>query len=105
MQSRNVHRDPAVFPSPAEFLPSRWIDTQGGTKEMKDSFLAFSKGPRSCPGQYLATMEIKLLITSLVAGWNIRVGEETTAETMAQEDQFVAVPKARACHLVFEPVV
>ncbi|KAL8947151.1 MAG: hypothetical protein Q9222_006534 [Ikaeria aurantiellina] len=104
IQSRNVHRDPEVYPSPNEFLPERWIKTNGGTQEMKDSWIIFSKGGRACLGQYIATMELKFMVASLVNGWNIRHAAETTSQTMGQDDYFLAFPKSRMCHLVFEEV-
>ncbi|KAI4129454.1 MAG: hypothetical protein LQ338_002235 [Usnochroma carphineum] len=104
IQSRNVHRDPEVYPSPAEFLPERWIETHGGTQEMKDSFIIFSKGSRACLGQYVALMELKFIVASLLNGWNIHHGAETTSKTMGQDDYFLAFPKSRQCHLVFEKV-
>lgn len=33
-----LHRDPAIFPSPEEFIPSRWDNP---TPEMKDAFMPF----------------------------------------------------------------
>ena len=102
LQSRNVQRDPEVYPSPVEFLPERWIETNGGTKDMKDSFIIFSKGSRACLGQYVATMELKFFVVSFVNGWNLRLGRETTAETMKQADYFLGFPKARECHVIFE---
>jgi len=104
VQSRNVHRDPEIFPSPNDFLPERWIDTSGGTNEMKDSFIIFSKGSRSCLGQYVAFMELKLVIASLLNGWSMKLGVKTTDEVMKQTDFFLAFPKARKCWLLFEKV-
>ncbi|KAL8715282.1 MAG: hypothetical protein Q9220_001240 [cf. Caloplaca sp. 1 TL-2023] len=104
IQSRNVHRDPEVYPSPNEFLPERWIETNGGTQEMKDSFIIFSKGGRACLGQYVATMELKFIVASLLNGWNIHHAAETTSQTMGQDDYFLAFPKSRMCHLMFEEV-
>ena len=104
VQSRNVQRDPEVFPDPHDLIPERWIDTNGGTKEMKDSFIIFSKGSRSCLGQYVAFMELKLVIASLVNGWSVKLGEKTTKEVMKQTDFFLAFPKGRKCWLVFEKV-
>ena len=104
LQSRNVQRDPDTYPSPQEFLPERWIETNGGTKEMKDSLIIFSKGSRACLGQYVATMELKFFVASFVNGWNLLLGKETTEETMKQADYFLGFPKARECHVVFEKV-
>ena len=71
---------------------------------MKDSFIIFSKGSRSCLGEYVAFMELKLVIASLVNGWNATLGPETTDEVMRQTDFFLAFPKARKCWLIFENV-
>ena len=105
IQSRVVQRDPEIYPSPNDFLPERWIETSGGTKEMKDSFIIFSKGSRSCLGQYVAQMELKFFVSAFVNGWNLRLGKETTKDTMMQADYFLAFPKARECHIIFEKVV
>jgi len=104
LQSRNVQQDPEIYASPNDFLPERWISTNGGTREMKDSLIIFSKGSRSCLGSYVATMELKFFAASFVNGWNMRLGEETTKESMRQTDYFLAFPKNRECHVVFEKV-
>ena len=43
-QAYSLHRDPAVFPRPEVFDPSRWA---APTKEMKDSSMPFGGGSRS----------------------------------------------------------
>ncbi|CAI4213249.1 unnamed protein product [Parascedosporium putredinis] len=61
-----------------EFLPERWlVQTEGGGEEgtydsMAGPFLSFSSGTRSCWGQRLAYLELKLIITLLV--WNFEFG-------------------------------
>lgn len=72
---------------------------------MKDSSIIFSKGSRACLGQYVGTMELKFIVASILNGWNIHHAVETTSQTMGQEDYFLAFPKSRMCHLVFEKVV
>ena len=104
VQSRTVHRDPEIYPSPDSFLPERWIDTNGGTKAMKDTFLEFSKGSRACLGQYLGMMELKLVTSMLMHGWELGLAKRTTEETMRQTDYFLAFPKDRMCWLTFKPV-
>ena len=47
-------------------------------------------------------MELKLLVAGLMNQWNMSVGRETTDETMAQTDYFLAFPKSRECWLRFE---
>lgn len=69
---------------------------------MKDSFIIFSKGSRACLGQYVATMELKLIVASLVNGWDFKLAKQTTKESMTQTDYFLAFPKNRACYLTFK---
>lgn len=71
---------------------------------MKDSFIIFSKGSRACLGSYVAMMELKFFVSSFVNGWNMRLGPETTKESMKQTDYFLAFPKNRELHVMFEPV-
>ena len=104
VQSRNVQRDPEIYPLPHELLPERWIDTNGGTKAMKDSLIIWSKGSRACLGIYVATMELKFFVATIVNGWNFQLGPETTKESMKQTDYFLAFPKNREMHIRFEPV-
>ncbi|KAG9257164.1 cytochrome P450 [Emericellopsis atlantica] len=56
-QAYTLHRDSAIFPRPLEFDPERWANP---TKEMKDAFLAFGRGPRACLGLNLAWMELRM---------------------------------------------
>lgn len=41
-----MHRNPTVFKDPLNFDPDRWLDN----KELDNSLIAFSRGPRMCPG-------------------------------------------------------
>ena len=71
---------------------------------MKDSFIIFSKGSRSCLGQYVAYMELKLVVSTLMHGWELGLARQTTEETMRQTDYFLAFPKERKCWLTCQPV-
>lgn len=104
LQSRNVQRDPEIYPSPNDFIPNRWIETNGGTQDMKDSFIIFSKGSRACLGSYVAMMELKFFVSSFVNGWSMKLGPETTRESMRQTDYFLAFPRDRELFVVFEAV-
>ena len=104
VQSTQVHRNPAVFPEPDDFIPERWIETKGGTKPMKDSFLIWSKGSRACLGQYVATMELKFVVAVICNSWDVSRGAKSLANgcaDMKQTDYFLAFPKARECWLDF----
>jgi len=69
---------------------------------MRDAFIIFSKGSRACLGQYVAIMELKFVVASLMNGWDVRVGEESKHGGMEQADYFLAFPRDRKCWLVFE---
>lgn len=43
-QAYTLHRDPATFPNPQDFDPSRW---ESPTRAMKDAFMPFGRGGRS----------------------------------------------------------
>ncbi|KAI9591942.1 cytochrome P450 [Syncephalis fuscata] len=55
-----------VYPDPTVFKPERWFTTPEKLAEMKQYFLPFSMGPRSCIGRNLAWMEIRLTVAELV---------------------------------------
>lgn len=48
-QAFTLHRDPAIFKDPLEFIPERWLEP---TQDMKDAFMPFGGGSRGrspCP--------------------------------------------------------
>ncbi|KIW87106.1 uncharacterized protein Z519_12217 [Cladophialophora bantiana CBS 173.52] len=102
MQAYTVHHNENIFPDADTFKPGRWAD--GGTQQMRDASLQWSKGSRMCPGLHLATMELKMVLASLVLGWTISVGERMEEDTMDMVDHFVLMPKGNFCDLVFEPL-
>ncbi|KAI1389176.1 putative cytochrome P450 [Hypoxylon trugodes] len=56
-QAYSMHKNPAVYPDPTKYDPSRW---EKPTKAMKDSFVPFGGGSRICIGLHLAKMELRL---------------------------------------------
>jgi cytochrome P450 len=102
MQAYTVHHNERVFPEPDAFKPERWAS--GGTQEMRDASLQWSKGTRMCPGLHLATMELKMVLVSLVLGWEIGLGERMQEDTMDMMDHLVLMPKGNFCDLVFTPL-
>ena len=57
-----------------------------------------------CIGLHLATMELKLILSALVQGWEISVAESTTEDTMSMTDHFVLMPKGGFCELIFKKI-
>ena len=63
-----VMHDENVFEKPNEFIPERWIDSNGQYQPSVQALsLPFSAGPRACPGRQLASMVLIIFTTRLVA--------------------------------------
>jgi len=63
--SYTIHRDKAVWGEDAdEFRPERWLE-QDQTAIQK-TFNPFSFGPRACVGRNLASMELQIIISSII---------------------------------------
>jgi cytochrome P450 len=88
-----VHRpamlDPRHFANPERFDPDRWLHPRdaGGPHEPRACML-FGAGPRVCPGRYLAGVEMRLVLSMLLAGFEVELTvdpasiEEVTAFAM-----------------------
>ena len=59
--------DEAYFPDAASFRPERWLEPQVERKVA----MPFGAGPRTCPGRYLALLEIKVAMCMLLAHFDI----------------------------------
>ncbi|TRM61618.1 cytochrome P450 [Schizophyllum amplum] len=76
-----VHRDSEHFKDPLAFMPWRYMEQHGGRLGHATSedltvtsltHLAFGHGHTACPGRFLASLEMKLLILHLVENYNIK---------------------------------
>ncbi|KAH7082015.1 cytochrome P450 [Paraphoma chrysanthemicola] len=95
----NHESDPAHYkpitsiPDEARFRPSRWINTAGSPTlhfhPPRGTFVPWSQGPRICPGQKMAQVEITTLILCLLRRHRIepmRVQGETLREVERRLD-------------------
>lgn len=94
-----VTHDPAHYPDPDTFDGYRHyrLRQKGGFTGDKHQWvstsavaLSFGYGRHSCPGRFLATMEIKILVAQLLMGWDFAVPEGERAQTITRSD-FVRV--------------
>jgi len=74
-----TNRNPRVYESPAEFMPERFL----GTAPETFSWIPFGGGIRRCIGASFATLEMKLMLQTMLSelsprlpeGWRWRRGE------------------------------
>lgn len=79
-----LHRNPRYWVRPNEFLPERWLVSENDPLyPVKDAWRPFEKGPRSCIGQELAIVELKVILALTVREfkiedayreWDLRMG-------------------------------
>ncbi len=56
------------FEQPMQFKPERWLDPAVN----KHISTPFGSGPRTCPGRYLALLEIKIAVAMLLGSFNVQ---------------------------------
>lgn len=72
-----IMRDKDTFERPDAWLPSRWEEP---TQDMKDAFLPFLTGRRSCPGQLLALCESEIFLARLTKDYEWSIVKEVPPE-------------------------
>lgn len=74
-----VHRDPAYWSRPDEFVPERWLvaaDDDPSLHQTKGAWRPFSQGPRNCIGQELAMLEMKVIIVMTARRFDVQLAYE-----------------------------
>ena len=83
----SLQRDPRYFsPLPDSFLPERWLSEERRLAlEPKifnnpqnyinntAAFIPFSSGPANCPGQKLAWMEMRIVVTVIISQFDLEL--------------------------------
>ena len=72
-----IQRDAKVFARPDDFLPDRWTSP---TPEMDAAWMAFALGRRNCKGQFLANMEMQVVLSRLFSEYMWDVVDEGKSE-------------------------
>ena len=78
----------AQLPRAAAFEPERWL----GENSLKRLSMPFGAGPRICPGRYLALLEMKMAIASLLGGFDIQSVESPGGIEAAERLAFTMMP-------------
>lgn len=70
--SRHDTLDDRYFPNAMAFEPERWLNADAATASLaKRLSTPFGAGPRVCPGRYLALVEMKLALATLLSQFDI----------------------------------
>jgi benzoate 4-monooxygenase len=66
--SYTIHRDPAIWGADVEaFRPERWFEGSDAAKAAREkTFNPFSVGPRACVGRNLASLELQIIVASIL---------------------------------------
>ncbi len=62
-----TNRNPSVYDSPEEFRPERFLERAGGRDINPYSWIPFGGGIRRCIGASFATLEMKLMLQSMLS--------------------------------------
>ncbi|GGE43444.1 cytochrome P450 [Actibacterium pelagium] len=92
----HLHRNDRYWPDPDAFCPERFNDPEQ-RDAVRSAFLPFSAGPRVCPGAGFAMMEACLLISRILADWDVSPVEGH----IPQPSAYLTVRSANGIHLRF----
>jgi cytochrome P450 len=66
---RGMHRHPAYWEKPDQFIPDRWNDPELN----KEAYMPFGAGPRLCIGEHFAMMEMELILSEILQRFDFRL--------------------------------
>lgn len=70
----NLHRHPAFWTNPEQFLPERWLDSE--RPAARYAYLPFGAGPRACVGIHFASVEGPLLLALIGCRYDLQLAQE-----------------------------
>lgn len=91
--------DESVYPEPMKFCPERHLDASGHYIKPENSFIPFSTGRRSCPGEHLAKAEIFLFLTAILQSYRLAPGDADTLTIKASSNGAIYSPAPFKCFL------
>ncbi|KAJ6490687.1 high nitrogen upregulated cytochrome P450 monooxygenase 2 [Mycena vitilis] len=97
----SLHRSPAYFSHPDQFIPDRWLPGSTLEKHDKSAFIPFSLGPANCVGQKFAKREMLMVLSALFKSFDLRFadGFDSEAWPTHTHDYFVTTRGPMHLHL------
>lgn len=97
-----IHRDPASWKNPTQFIPERFLNSKGDYSGNDFSYLPFGSGRRSCAGIAMAERIVMFSLASLVHSFDWKLPEggsldlsEKFGIVLKKRVPLVAVPMPR----------
>lgn len=94
MNTNDVLMDPEIFIEPEKFNPNRWLEGDGKSKALDRYFVAFARGPRSCPGLWLAYSEIYGALAAVFSRFDLELFGSDEKSIAHERDYFTPYPNA-----------
>lgn len=93
MSAYLMHSNPAVYPSPDQFIPERWIGDVDPA--LHKSWVPFCRGSRNCLGMNLALAEMSLVLAVLYRpnGPPMELFETDESDVKQKHDFIIPLPK------------
>jgi cytochrome P450 len=82
--------DARHFARPEAFDPDRWLREEAGAA--KRIAMPFGAGPRMCPGRYLALLEMKMAVATLLGGFHLDSVESADGGAVEEHLAFTMAP-------------
>ncbi|KIH94835.1 taurine catabolism dioxygenase family protein [Sporothrix brasiliensis 5110] len=105
-----IHRNPAYWPRPLEFVPERWLttDKDDPLHPRRNAYRPFEQGPRNCVGQHMAMTEMTMVLALVVrtleveeawAEWDAKRGATHKKKATVWGDRLYQVSKHGPPHV------
>ncbi|MCP3716184.1 cytochrome P450 [Paraburkholderia sp. CNPSo 3281] len=94
------------YSQPGRFDPERWLRGHaGGDARVHDprAWVQFGAGPRVCPGRHLAAMEMRLVLSTLMNRFKVKLAADPS--TIEEITAFAMVPSRMPVRLALRPTV
>jgi len=101
-QAWSLHRQEDIFPDPYTFKPDRWLNGKE-TERMRANFIPFGVGPRTCVGQNMANIMLKVMVSTIVRHFDVKPAPETTLKSMRIWESFALFPAGLQAKFILTP--
>jgi cytochrome P450 len=96
----------AHMPNASDFMPQRWLsegDPGQAAHSAKRISMPFGAGPRICPGRYLALLEMKMAMATLLSRFDIQSVDTPDGLEAREHLDFTMTPVGLSMRLKARP--